>query len=228
MLDGRSILALIPARGGSRGIAGKNLRQVAGRSLLAWTAKAAAESRYIDRVMLSSDDDAIMQAARDLGVEVPFRRPAELATDTAGAVGVAVHALEALEPSFDVLVLLQPTSPLRTGEDIDRCLELLASRNADSCTSVHECSKPPEWMFRVADDGRMQPVLPAFDDSRRQDIRPTHVLNGAVYACRVAAFLAHRRFVTADTLAYVMPRERGLDIDEELDLVVAEALLARR
>src|SRR5688500_10349967 len=142
MIAGRSVLALIPARGGSKGLPGKNLLPVDGRPLLDWTVQAARRSRYIDRVVLSSDDPAIIAAGLAAGCDAPFVRPAELASDTAGTLEVVEHALDRL-PGYDVLVLLQPTSPLRTAGDIDGACERMVASGAGSCVSVSLVEQSP-------------------------------------------------------------------------------------
>lgn len=218
------VLGIVAARGGSKGLPRKNVRALGGRPLIAWTADAATRSR-IDRVILSTDDDEIAAAGRAAGLEVPFRRPAELATDTATAADVVLHTLDQL-PGFDVFVYLQPTSPLRTAADIDVCLTLAAS--ADRVVTVTPAPTPPEWMFRVGAGGVLDPVLGAASGERRQDLAPAYVLNGAVYVARVEAFRREPAFVTAGTVGHVMPVGRSVDIDDEDDLRYAESLLDAR
>lgn len=217
MIAGRRVLALIPARGGSKGLPHKNVLPVGGRPLLAWTVDAARGSAYVDRVVLSSDDEAICAAALACGCEVPFRRPSDLATDTAATIDVALHAIDHL-PGHDWLVLLQPTSPLRIAADIDAALERCLSTGARSCVSVTAVEQSPYWMYRVGHDERLHPIIvtPA-GVSRRQDLPPIYLLNGAVYVADAAALRRSRAFVDADTVAHVMPRERSIDIDTAAD-----------
>jgi len=222
------VLGVIPARGGSKGLPRKNLRPLAGKPLLQWTAEAASASRLIDRLILSTDDDEIARVGASLGLDVPFRRPAAAASDRATAADVVRHALEALPERFDFLVYLQPTSPLRSTEDIDRCLQRLASGDGDSCVSVQPSPARPEWMFYLGTDNRIEPVVGRFDAGRRQDLRACFVLNGAVYAARVAAFERAGSFLTERTLAYVMPVGRSLDLDSAADFDMAEAMLRHR
>jgi N-acylneuraminate cytidylyltransferase len=227
MIGLRRVLGLIPARGGSKGLPGKNIADVDGRPLIDWTVSAALASKHIDRVVLSSDDDAIAEAARRCGCEVPFRRPPELATDSASTLDVVLHALDAL-PGFDVVVLLQPTSPLRTSADIDAACELFANGNASSCVSVSEVEQHPYWMYQIDAHHRLAPLLEvAQRPSRRQDLPAIYALNGAVYVTDVAALRAARSFVTADTVAYVMPPSRALDIDTRADLDAFRLMLRK-
>jgi N-acylneuraminate cytidylyltransferase len=223
MISGKSVLALIPARGGSKGLPGKNIMPLGGRPLIQWTIDAARGSRFVDRVVLSSDDETIIEIAARGGCEVPFRRPAPLASDTAAMVDVALHALEAV-PSHDVLVLLQPTSPLRTSTDIDAACELFTSSGAPSCVSVSLTEQSPYWMYGLGARGELLPVLePPEGIVRRQDLPPVYVLNGAIYVADVAALRKSRNFVTRETVGYTMPPERSIDIDTAADFEAARA-----
>ena len=227
MIRGGKVLGLIPARGGSKAVPRKNLRSLAGKPLLQWTAEAGLASRFIDRLVLSTDDDEIAQVGASLGLDVPFRRPAAAASDTAGAAEVVRHALAELSERFDYLVYLQPTSPLRSTADIDGCLERLATGDGDFCVSVQASPQRPEWLFYLAANDRIDPVVGQFDATRRQDLRACYVLNGAVYAARVDAFDRSGTFLTDRTLGYLMPAERSVDLDELADFEVAEAILGR-
>lgn len=217
MIAGRSVLALIPARGGSKGLPGKNILAVNGRPLLAWTVDAARRSDYVDRVVLSSDDETIAAAALACGCEVPFRRPSELASDTAATIDVALHALAEL-PGHDWLVLLQPTSPLRAAADIDAALERCVTTGARTCVSVTAVEQSPYWMYRMGGDQRLVPIIETPPGiTRRQDLPAVYALNGAVYVADVGELKRTRSFVNADTVAHVMPTERSIDIDTAAD-----------
>jgi CMP-N,N'-diacetyllegionaminic acid synthase len=226
MIDGLTVLALITARGGSKGLPGKNLRPLGGRPLVAWSVEQARAAALVDRVVISSDDPAIIAAADAAGCEAPFVRPAELAVDAASSVDVALHALAALEQPYDLLVLLQPTSPLRLAADIDACIRRVVVEGAPSCISVTPSAKSPYWMQTMDPDGRLSPLLEAPASTRRQDLPPVYLPNGAVYAVRVAWLRRHRAFVGTGSLGYVMPPERSVDIDTLLDFRLAEAILA--
>lgn len=227
MIRGGKVLGLIPARGGSKGVPRKNLRSLAGKPLLQWTAEAALASHFLDRVVLSTDDDEISQVGASFGLDVPFRRPADHSSDTASAADVVRHALAELSERFDYLVYLQPTSPLRSPADIDGCLERLANGDGNFCVTVQASPQRPEWLFYLDANGRIDPVVGRFDATRRQDLRACYVLNGAVYAARVDAFERAGTFLTDRTLGYVMPAERSVDVDEMADFDVAEAILLR-
>lgn len=217
MIEGLSVLALIPARGGSKGLPRKNVLQAGGRPLLAWSIEAARQSRYVDKCVVSSDDDEVMEAGRLWGAEVPFRRPAELASDTASSIDVVVHALDMLG-AWDIVVLLQPTSPLRMAQDIDATLEQMLLSNAPSCVSVCPVEESPYWMFTLDARHELHPVLGTGTTvTRRQDLPPVYRLNGAVYAARTSWLRQTRSFVASGTVAHPMPLERSLDIDTQAD-----------
>jgi N-acylneuraminate cytidylyltransferase len=229
MIAGQSVLAIIPARGGSKGVPRKNIRMIAGRPLLAWTVDVAKASQYIDRVILSSDDEEIIAAALAAGCEVPFRRPADLARDDTPGIAPVLHALGHL-PHFDIVVLLQPTSPLREIADIDGCLERMISTRAPACVSLREADDHPYWTVSCDAQGRMSPfvVPPGGTPTRRQDLPKAFVPNGAVYAARVDWLKLSGGFETSETIGFEMPAARSQDIDSEDDLRLAEIALLRR
>lgn len=222
------VLALIPARGGSKGVPGKNICALAGKPLIAWTIEAAQQAVCVDRVVVSSDDAAIVAVARQWGAEVPFVRPPELARDDTPGIDVVLHALACL-PDVEWLVLLQPTSPLRTAHDIDAAVARCWEAGAPACVSVTEAPTPPWWLFRLTADGRLQSFLPDRQrPQRRQDAPTLYALNGAVYVARTDWLRRTRSFLTAETVAYAMPAERSVDIDTPLDLEIAACLLRQR
>lgn len=222
MIEDKTVLAIIPARGGSKGVPRKNIREVAGKPLIAWTIEEAIKSKYIDRLILSSDDPEIMDVARHWGCEVPFARPAELSLDETPGIEPVIHAIQSL-PGYDYVVLLQPTSPLRSVEDIDGCIELCVTRQASSCVSVTEPDKSPYWMFTADGDGMMHSLFErAGIISRRQDLPKVYALNGAVYVSKIEWLVVSRSFIDKKMVVFLMPKERSLDIDEEIDLRIFE------
>ena len=218
MIGDLTVLAIIPARGGSKGLPGKNIACVGGRPLLAWTVDAAKQSAHIDRVVLSSDSDEIIAAATSCGCEAPFRRPAALATDAATSIEVVLDALGRL-PRHDLVVLLQPTSPLRTAADVDAAIARCVESSAPSCVSVSAVEQSPYWMYTLDDAAHLRPLLSdAPPRSRRQDLPTVYFLNGAVYVARCDWLRATRTFVGTGSVALTMPTERALDIDTASDL----------
>jgi len=230
MYDGKTLLAVITARGGSKRMPGKNLATLEGRPLLAWSIDAARKSKYLDRVILSSDDDEIIRVAREHGCEAPFKRPPELSTDTAKSEDVLIHALDAVGP-YDYVVLLQPTSPLRTAEDIDGCVELAVGRRAKSCITVSKVDQHPWWMFSLAGDSVMVPFVERANDGsayQKQKLPELYILAGSVYVADSAWLRESRTLFTPDRLGYVIPQERAVDIDTEVDLITAASLMRKR
>lgn len=227
MIGDRKILGVIPARGGSKGLPGKNLRMAGGKPLLAWTLEAASGSRYLDRLILSSEDKDIIASGRSLGLEVPFVRPAELAGDEVSAVEPVIHALEQL-PGYDYVVLLQPTTPLRSKNDIDGCIELCFERNADAVISVTAVKQNPFWMFQRQEDGRLSPLMDrSYLLTQRQGLPDVFYPNGAVYVAGTDYFFRYRTFSGERTYGFEMPRERSVDIDDEKDLAEFERIVQR-
>lgn len=228
MIGTEKVLAVIAARGGSKGLPRKNVLPVGGKPMIAWSVGAALQSCHVDRVILSTDDAEIMAAARAAGCDVPFARPPELACDSAAIGPALIHALDTVAEHYDWLVLLQATSPLRTAADIDACLELAVAAGAPAVISVTVPSKSPYWMCSLDADGRMKPLLdPGEGVDRRQLLPQVYVPNGAVYVARTAWFRKTKTFTSPDTRAYTMPAERSVDVDYWIDLVVADALLSR-
>lgn len=219
-------LALIPARGGSKGILRKNIRAIAGKPLIAWTIEAALGAAGVSRVVVSTEDEEIAAIAREWGAEVPFLRPPEFATDEAPGIDPVLHAVEQL-PEHDALILLQPTSPLRGADHIAAILRFAADRDASSVVSVCAAAKHPGWMYGMAPDGRLDPLLAA-DGARRQDLPPAFALNGAMYWIRRDTLLRGRVLVSEATLGFPMDAESSTDIDTPLDWRIAEFLLAER
>lgn len=228
MIAGKTVLAIIPARGGSKGIPRKNLRILGGTPLIVWTILEAKKSRYIDRLVLSSEDEEIIRVAREWECEVPFVRPPELATDETPGIEPVLHAIAVL-PKYDYVVLLQPTSPLRTTADIDLCIERCCESGAPACVTISEPEYNPGWMVRIGPNWTLQPLLgKAHFESRRQDLPEVYVLNGAVYVARTEWLLKMKGFIQEETIGSIMPWERSMDIDTESDLALCEWFLSTR
>jgi CMP-N,N'-diacetyllegionaminic acid synthase len=223
VISGKKVLAVITARGGSKGIPRKNIREIGGKPLIAWSIEAAKKSKYIDKLVLSSEDPEIISVAKGLGCEAPFVRPKELAQDDTPGVDPVLHALEKLE-GYDYVVLLQPTSPLRSAGDIDACIENCVKQKASSCVSVSEPSKSPYLTYKMDTKSLLLPLLKG-KFQRRQDLPQAYGVNGAVYVAKSEWLKNKKGFMGEDTIGYVMPPERSIDVDTELDIVFVEALL---
>ena len=216
MIHGKRVLGVVPARGGSKGIPRKNLRVVAGKSLLGWTIEIAQRSMLIDHLIVSTEDSDIASEAKRCGCVVPFVRDAALATDVADGDLVAVDAVTRCS-GYDLMVLLAPTSPLRTTEDIDTAIRKCVDLGAPACVSVCPVEENPFWMFTIGERSQLAQFAREVPP-RRQALPPVHILNGAVYVARTEWLQREGRFLTPDTVAYEMPRSRSLDIDTQADL----------
>lgn len=227
MYRGKRLLGVVIARGGSRGLPKKNVRDVGGKPLVAWSVLAGAESSLLDRCVLSSEDEEIIEAARAHGADVPFRRPIHLASDETSAAAVVIHACAEI-PGYDYVVLLQATSPLRTGADIDGCVRHCIDHDAPAAISVCRASKSPYWMFRL-DGGRLDPLFPELAGTgRRQELPEAYALNGAVYVVAIDTLRRLETFRPAGTIGYLMSAEHSVDVDALLDAELADVLLRKR
>ncbi|MEZ4589032.1 MAG: acylneuraminate cytidylyltransferase family protein [Gemmatimonadales bacterium] len=226
------VLGLVPARGGSKGVPDKNSRQLAGKPLLEYVVEAAAASGVVDRLVLSTDDRGIAELGERLGMEVPFMRPPDLATDSAPMLPVIQHAVRAIEASgweVEVVVLLQPTSPLRRGDEIRRAVELLQSSEGDSVVTVQQVPPhlSPDYVLQV-DGGLLMPFLPEGERcTRRQDVRPAYYRDGTVY-CTRKRVIESGSIYGARCVPLLMPRGASLSIDTEEDWSEAERVLRDR
>jgi len=224
MYKQQRILAFIPARGGSKGVKRKNIRPLGDKPLIAWSIAAAHDSKYIDRCVLSSEDAEIISVAKQYGCDVPFVRPAELAADDTPGIAPVLHLLENLGETYDYILQLQPTSPLRTAADIDGIIEFCLDRAADSAVSVESAEPNPYWCFRKDEQQQLQPLFEPIP-TRRQALPEIYALNGALYLSRWQTLAQEKSFINANTLAYPMSRTHSADIDTELDFAWCEFLL---
>lgn len=218
------VLGLIPARGGSKGIPRKNVTEVAGKPLLAHTVEASLGAEHVDRTVVSTDDDEIRQAALDAGADVPFERPAELATDDALVEPVVEHALGYLHEeegkAYDTVALLQATAPARTATHVDEAIEHMRAEDADSLVAVSEGKsyrwrRTPDGAERLNYDGRI----------RRQEKEPEFIESGSMYLADVEQFLETGNLQVGETALYVLDPASAVDIDEPFELWLAEQIL---
>jgi len=227
---GERVLGIIPARGGSRSIIRKNLKHLQGKPLLSYTITEALRAKRLQMVIVSSDDDEIISTSRKYGAEVPFVRPQHLASDNALAIDVVQHAVDTLESKgekFDIIVMLQPTSPLRIAEDIDNCIDLLISTKATSVISVERVGANHPFRMKLIDsEGRLHDYAnEVVENLPRQKLPEIYIRNGAIYATRRDVLINERSFKGRDSRAYVMPPERSVNIDEEVDFILADILM---
>ena len=223
------ILAIIPARGGSKGIPEKNFRPIAGKPLIGWTIESALSAKRVDRVIVTTDSPEIMEIAKNFGAEVPFRRPTELAMDNTPGIEPILHATRWLidhENYYpDFVVCLQPTSPFRIGSDIDNAVNLAIRKQAASVISVSQSNHHPNWMQIMDQEGKLDEFIPGGTSiGSRQEMEPVYELNGAIYLIKTDVLLEKKAFFVKDTYGYVMPGERSLDIDTLWDFHLAELI----
>lgn len=221
----KTFLAIIPARGGSKRLPRKNLLDLCGKPLIAWSIEAALKSKYISKVIVSSDDEEILNIAKEYKADF-IKRPDELASDTATTFDALKHTLENVG-KYDYVVLLQPTSPLRSEKHIDEAIELLKEKNADAIISVCEMEHSPLWSNTLDENLDMSNFLrDEVLNKRSQDLPKYYRLNGAIYICKTDKLLENKGFFLKENIyAYKMNKKHSVDIDEEIDFIIAEKLM---
>ena len=232
MINGKRVLAIVPARKGSKGLPLKNIRPLGGKPLLAWPIAAARASAHVDRTIISTDDQGFADIAVEHGAEAPFLRPEALASDTAPSIDFILHALDTLEADgdvYDYLVLLEPTSPLTEGSDVDAALRALEAADADAIVGVTALeTNHPAFAVRKRGDGRIEPLQPGGFAAmpRRQDLEPVFGLDGSLYISTVEALRRERSFCHARTLGHEMARYKSHEVDDLIDFLCIEAVAA--
>lgn len=226
MINEKSVLAIIPARGGSKGIKGKNIFSIEGKPLIAYTIEAACASEYIDTVIVSTDNQEIADVSKAYGAEVPFLRPAELASDYAKTIDAVLHAVYTLKEmgkEYDYLVLLQPTQPLRSAEDIDHAI-ILCDKKMRGVVSISRVKDHPVLMRYMNAQGEMCKLLELNSTVRRQDMPDYYRVNGCVYVNPMSEVTGELSF-NDNPIPYIMPVERSVDIDGYEDIALVEYYL---
>lgn len=223
-------IAIIPARKGSKRLPNKNILDLRGKPLIAWTIEAAKKSKYFKKIVVSTDSEEIIKIAHELGIEAPFKRPEHLSSDTASSVDVVLHVLDYYKSQgieFEYLVLLQPTSPIRTSTDIDNAIELLLEKNANSITSVCEMEHSPLWSNILPPDGSMDNFIRKdVIGKRSQDLEKYYRLNGALYIIKTDIFEEEGKFIAnSRSFAFKMDKKASVDIDDEIDFKLSSVLL---
>ena len=226
------VLGVMPARGGSKGVPKKNVKLLGGKPLIAYSIEAARAAKRLTRVIVSTDDEEIAEVSRRWGADAPFLRPAELATDAAKAVPVIQHALEEMERRddlvYDAVLMLQPTTPFRTGADIDRAIEILEKTGADSVISVVDVEGHHPARMKYLEDGRLidPDFCEAYENQPRQELRPMYLRNGMIYLTR-REVMRSGSFKGSDCRALIVETHRSVNIDTPLDFELAEFLYKR-
>ena len=232
MIDGKKLLGIIPAREGSKRLPGKNILSMNEKPLIAWTIEAAQKSLFIDRLIVSTDSFDIADVSEAHGADVPFMRPPHLSSDTASSIDMVLHSLAELEKDdevFDYVILLQPTSPLRTKNDIDCAVNLLRQKQALGVISVCRNYHHPYWSNQLPPDGSMADFIPNRVKSlRSQDLPDFYQLNGAIYLFSVDHIIKNHSLAPCDgVFAYKMTKQASIDIDDYYDFVLAEFFLKK-
>ncbi|MBU1368322.1 MAG: acylneuraminate cytidylyltransferase family protein [Bacteroidetes bacterium] len=225
MYRSKKIIAIIPARGGSKRIPGKNIKLLNNKPLIYWTIEAAKKSKYIDKLIVSTDDDEIAQISRQFDVQVPFLRPKKISNDNSDSISLIKHAIEFYGNIYDYVLLLQPTSPLRLTLDIENSIELL-NEKIKSVVSVCEAEHSPLWSNTLPSNLSMKDFIrPELSNMRSQELPKYYRLNGAIYIAETEYIYRQNGFLGEGAKAYIMPQGRSMDIDTELDWKIVEAIV---
>ena len=231
MYKGKNILGLIPARGGSKGLPRKNIKPLLGKPLIAWTIEQALASKYLDKVIVSTDDKEIAEVSKKYSAEVPFIRPKELAEDDTKGINVILHVINWIEKNnkkYDLIILLQPTSPLRTSENIDNAISLFFLKKANAIVSVCEVDHHPLWTNTLPEDGCMKDFIkPEITNKNRQELPKCYRLNGAIYLAYWDYLKEQKTFFGKKTFACIMPQDKSIDIDSEIDFELTKIIMKR-
>ena len=226
------VLVIIPARGGSKAIPRKNIKDLNGKPLIAYTIEETKKSKYIDRIVVSTEDDEIANVSVKLGVQVPYLRPKELSGDNSPTIDCVIHMISWLKESEgyipDYVCLLQCTSPLRTYEDIEGTIEKAMDLNFDGAVSVCEAEVNPYWTNVFTGDKLNYFIEEGKKITKRQDLPKVYRINGAVYVIKTNILLKQKTFETDNITGYVMSNEGSVDIDDEIDFKLAELLMKER
>ncbi|WP_417333253.1 cytidylyltransferase domain-containing protein [Halarcobacter sp.] len=227
-MNRKSFLSIIPARGGSKRLPRKNILKILDKPLIAYSIEAGLNSKYIDKLIVSSDDDEILSISKDYGAEI-IKRPANLAEDTTTTFDTLKHVVENISEEYEYIVLLQATSPLRKSSHIDEAIKLLEEKKADAIISVCEMEHSPLWSNTLPSDNSMKLFLKdEIKNKKSQDLEKYYRLNGAIYICRTDKFLENKGFFLEENIyAYIMDRKDSIDIDEEIDFIIASEFIKK-
>lgn len=225
MYNNKKIIAITPARSGSKGLKDKNIKELNGKPLIAYTIEAAKKANIFDEIFVSTDSEKYAEISRQYGASIPFLRSSENSDDKASSWDVVREVLNKLDEQFDIVVLLQPTSPLRKSDDIKGAIELFFKKNADTVVSVCETPHPIFWCNTLKDDCSMKNFIKKEYQKPRQELPKSYTLNGAIYICKVEN-IDNLDFYCDKSYAYIMNKENSIDIDSEIDFELAKLYLA--
>ena len=226
------VIAVIPARGGSKGLPGKNIKKLNDKPLIWYTINAAKKSKFIDKIIVSTDDNEIAKIAKKYDAEIPFMRPKELARDGSLAIDNYIYTIDRLNKEFNYgiveFIILQPTSPLRTSLDIDNAIQIFKGKKADSVISVSKAIHPPLWSKRIDEKGTLRNYFDIkIGNKNRQEIEKAYMPNGAIFIFKFSLLKEKYSYYSDKTYPYIMPLERSLDIDSKLDFEFVEYLMKK-
>ena len=226
MYKNKTFLAIILARGGSKRLPRKNILDLNGKPLIAYSIEAGLQSKYIDKVIVSSDDEEILSISKKFGADI-IKRPNKLANDTATSLDAIKHTIENTD-KYDYIILLQPTSPLRNAKHIDEAIELLEIKKANAIVSICEMDHSPLWSNTLPQDGSMKEFLrDEVVNKLSQDLPKYYRLNGAIYICKTNRLLEEKSFFLKDNIySFIMDRKSSIDIDEEIDFKIVEVIIS--
>lgn len=228
MYSNNKFLAIIPARSGSKGLQGKNIKNLNGKPMIAYSIEAAKNSKIFDDIIVSTDSQEYANISLEYGASVPFLRPEYLSSDTATTNDVVEYTIKELKKvgkEYDYFMILQPTSPLRTSEDIIEAVKLLIEKEANSVVSVCEAEHSPLYMNTLDESLCMSGFISKDIKTRRQELPKYYRLNGAIYICKIEYFLEHKYFYGEKSYAYVMDKKKSIDIDDEFDFILTDYLM---
>lgn len=235
ILDDKRVLAITLARGGSKSVPKKNIREIKGIPLIAYTISEAKKSKFISRYIVSTDDEEIRQVAIKYGADAPFLRPAEFSSDTASSVSALQHAVNWTENhdqiKYDFVIELMCTNPMKIASDIDACISKLITSKADSVIAVHKLDDHhPARIKKIVNDKIVDFCLPEIHEMRRQDLKPdAYIRSGSIYALKRDHLMVEgQRFGSFNSRPYILPSERAVNVDTEIDFLIAEQLLKNR
>lgn len=225
----KTILCVILARGGSKGVPGKNIKDLNGKPLIYYTIKSIQEAEIYDRVILSTDSTSIAEVALKYGVEVPFMRPSYLSTDDANALDAVQHALKWVETNdkvYDYVQYIFPTAPLRNSKDLLNGFNMIIERSADMVISICKTDHPAQWMNTLPSNNSLKEFIkPEYRQKNNQELPASYRINGSIYIAKWRVFYNKEDWFNQDVIGCIMPRKRSIDIDTELDFLIAECIL---
>lgn len=225
------VLAIIPARSGSKGIKNKNIKELNEKPLISYTIEVARESEIFEDIVVSTDSEKYAEISKEYGAIVPFLREEKLSSDTASSLDMILDVLEKMEKlgkRYETLVLLQPTSPLRTVENLKEAYNLYLKNKANAVVSVCEMEHSPLWSNILPIDNKMDGFLKKIGNKNRQQLEKYYRINGAIYIANIEYFKRYKDFYYKNSYAYIMSRENSIDIDEEIDFKIAEFLMKEK